>query len=126
MPVKKVICSSVKYAFAFEVDSVSANDITLKSGYTLHTIKSNSAILAQDIKTGDQGPYYMQSLSVTSNDAAPSHDLIEQDLIFKLTTETGTVLILGSLDEPARCTGGDAELEGFKLKIERATVVALL
>ena len=126
MATKKVICTSVKFAFAFEVSSVSLSDITLKSGYTLHTIKAITASLSQEMEIGDPGPYYQQTLAVTTNDADPGHDMLEQDMIFKLTTESGSTLILGSLTEPLRFTQGPKELEGYKASFKRSTTEGLL
>jgi len=123
--VKKIICSGVKYAYAFEVETISAQ-INLKSGYTLKSIKANSAVLSQESKTGDAGPYSEQSLAVSSNDSDPGHSVKEQDLIFQLTTEDGSVIILGSVDQPMRFDSGATELEGFRFVFKRLTTDDLL
>jgi len=126
MSKKIIICSSVEYAYGFEVLSTSETDITLNPGYSLRTMKAISATLSQEAKIEDQGPFYHQQLTVSSNDADKGHDLYEQNLIFKLSTEDGITMILGSIDEPVRFTGGNKELEGFKVNFERNTIVSLL
>jgi hypothetical protein len=126
MSTKKYICSGVKYAYGFEVSAVTESDITLKSGYTLHEIASLSANLSQDVKSNDSGPVHHQTLTVTTDETNQDASLFEQDLIFKLSLEDSGVIILGSLTEPARHTGGNPELEGGKFTFERFSVDRLL
>lgn len=126
MSTKKYICSGVKYAYGFEVSSVTGSDITLKSGYALHKLNALSASLSQDVKNNDPGPVHHQTLSVATDETNQDASLFEQDLIFKLSLEDGSVIILGSLTEPTRSTGGTPELEGGKFTFERYSVDKLL
>jgi hypothetical protein len=126
MSIKNYICTSVKYAYGFEVSSTTESDIALKQGYSLHEIKSLSANLSQDVKTSDPGPVHHQALTVATEATNQDAALFEQDLLFKLTLEDSSVVILGSLEEPARFTGGSPELEGGKFTFERYSVDKLL
>lgn len=126
MAIKNFICNRIQYAFAYEVSSTSDSEITLNGGYTIHTLQTLSANLSQDLRQGDAGTSCQQRLSVKSEDADQGLDFTDQELIFKLTLEDGSVKIFGSLTEPARFTGGTRELEGISYNFERVTATDIL
>lgn len=121
MSVKKFLCSKVEYAHTFEIASLTVDDIILNDGYSIHSIKTLSAELKQELKVSDPGSYCQQALTFTSNDTQEDQDLVNLETVFKLSIEDGSIVILGSLENPVRFTSGTRELEGVRYTFGRVT-----
>ena len=101
----KTLCNKIKYAFAFEVDSITGGNITLKTGFSLKTLNIiGDAVVEEKFDTTVHGGLFVQT--VTALIDPKTNDLKNigvYPLIMELTYDDETI-VWGSLEKPVRTT----------------------
>ena len=121
------LCQKIKYAYLFEVDSISGNSIVLKNGFDFKTLKLNDIAPADEKSSIEKsGKLVKQTITATFNDADNTtitlSALSEYPIIAYVYFDDSTK-IWGSIERPVRCIAINAVEGSNKIELQRLTTV---
>jgi hypothetical protein len=99
----KTICFKIKYAYLFEVDSISESNIVLKSGFSLKTISIiGNAIAEENSAQSPHGSLFRQNISGTFQTQTTDVRSVSNNPLIMLITFDNTSQVWGTLENPVR------------------------
>lgn len=118
--VRKDIARKVKHTSTLEVESIVDNLVNFESSSTgwEHIFISKGEIKEED-KTGDIGPYVLQTLTITAKMSVAKKNALQKDQIFEVELSSGQIILFGDTDTPFTLSTGTNDLGNTSMTFTR-------
>lgn len=122
MSAKVFPCSNIRYVFVEDVESITGDTVTLKSGKEWRRVNSPGAEISESEDIDKAGRSVLQRLQFPAIiDNATLNTIRRRKLIMRVNLSSGREFLFGTLDLPVRPKAFNASQGENKLDFERRT-----